>query len=109
MHQQYLITRDIKFPDQKQYAKPGDLIMFNDHTGSLSIYRNASLIGTVHFSASGLQEFLRLGWIVRPSSPTTPPPAPVPLAVAPVASEVPTEERTIEAEEGSKPRKAKKS
>ena len=65
MHRQYLITRDIKFPDQKQYAKPGDLIMFNDTTSSLAIYRGASLVGTVKFSSAGLNEFIRLGWITE--------------------------------------------
>ena len=65
MHHQYLTTHDIKFPDQKQYTKPGDLILFNDANASLTIYRDEALIGTVHFSKAGLLEFLRLGWIVR--------------------------------------------
>ena len=82
MHRQYLITRDIKFPDQKQYAKPGDLIMFNDTSSSLTIYRGSSIVGTVRFSSSGLQEFIRLGWITdvveappspkKPATPSTP-------------------------------------
>ena len=67
MQQQYLTTRDIKFPDQKQYTKPGDLILWNDVSGSLTIYRDEALIGTVHFSKSGLLEFIRLGWIVKPT------------------------------------------
>lgn len=65
MHHQYLTAHDIKFPDQKQYTKPGDLILFNDANSALTIYRDEDLIGTVHFSKSGLTEFLRLGWIVR--------------------------------------------
>lgn len=76
MHHQYLATRDIKFPDQKQYTKPGDLILFNDANASLTIYRNEVLIGTVHFSKSGLLEFLRLGWIVRPTEINASQPAP---------------------------------
>lgn len=65
MHHQYLTTHDIKFPDQRQYTKPGDLILYNDANSTLTIYRDEDLIGTVHFSKSGLTEFLRLGWIVR--------------------------------------------
>ena len=69
MHQQYIATRDVKFPDCKQYTKPGDVLMFNNVGNSLSIYRCDDLIGTVQFSTSGLQEFLRLGWITKPTEP----------------------------------------
>ncbi len=71
MHQQYISTRDVKFPDCKQYTKPGDVLMFNNVSNSLSIYRCDDLIGTVQFSASGLQEFLRLGWIIKPTESKT--------------------------------------
>lgn len=82
MHHQYLATRDIKFPDQKQYTKPGDLILFNDANASLTIYRNEALIGTVHFSKAGLLEFIRLGWIVRPTEVNATAPAPKAKRVA---------------------------
>lgn len=74
MQHQYLSTRDLKFPDQRQYTKAGDMLMYNDGAATLSIYRGNTLIGTVHFSKSGLTEFLRLGWITRPveSKPPTP-------------------------------------
>lgn len=67
MHQQYIASRDVKFPDCKQYTKPGDVLMFNSTNNTLSIYRCNDLIGTVQFSFSGLQEFLRLGWITKPN------------------------------------------
>lgn len=67
MHKQFTATRDIKFPDSKQYMKFGDVLLFDDTHKSMSIYRNGSLIGTVPFSSSGLQEFLRLGWVLDPS------------------------------------------
>ena len=67
MHHQYLTTRDIKFPDQKRYTKPGDLLLFNDANSTLTIYRNTDLVGTVHFSKGGLTEFMRLGWITHPT------------------------------------------
>lgn len=67
MHKQFTATRDIKFPDSKQYMKFGDVLLFDDMHKTMSIYRNGSLIGTVPFSSSGLQEFLRLGWILDPS------------------------------------------
>lgn len=67
MHQQYISTHDIKFPDSKQYMKPGDILLFNDTTKNLSIYRSSKLIGTVHFSSSGLAEFIRLGWVTKPT------------------------------------------
>ena len=67
MHHQYLTTRDIKFPDQKRYTKPGDLLLFNDTNSTLTIYRNTDLVGTVHFSKGGLHEFIRLGWIASPT------------------------------------------
>lgn len=67
MHKQFTATRDIKFPDSKQYMKFGDVLLFDDTHKSMSIYRNGALIGTVPFSSSGLQEFLRLGWILDPS------------------------------------------
>jgi hypothetical protein len=67
MHHQYQSVRDIKFPDQRQYTKPGDLLLYNDSNFQMSIYRNATLMGTVHFSKSGLQEFIKLGWIKKPT------------------------------------------
>lgn len=70
MHQQYVATRDVKFPDCKQYTKPGDVLLFNNSNSTLSIYRCDDLIGTVRFSHSGLQEFLKLGWITKPTDKT---------------------------------------
>ena len=66
MHQLYIATHDVKFPDCRQYTKPGDVLLFNSINRSLSIFRAEQLIGTVEFSSSGLQEFLRLGWITKP-------------------------------------------
>ena len=115
MQQQYLTTRDIKFPDQKQYTKPGDLILWNDITGSLTIYRDEALIGTVHFSKSGLLEFIRLGWIVKPTdikSQAAAKAALEPVKVNPALPEkdfsMSVEVHTVPSELPVKPRKAKK-
>ena len=77
MHKQFIATRDIKFPDSKQYMKFGDTLMFDAQHKSLSIYRNGTLIGTVSFSYSGLQEFMNLGWISDVSK------VPAPIAAKP--------------------------
>ena len=66
MLHQYLATHDIKFPDQRQYMKPGDQLMYNDTHQTMTVYRDSNLIGTVHFSKSALQEFQHLGWIKNP-------------------------------------------
>ena len=67
MLHQYQSDRELKFPDQRLYTKPGDILMYNDLTFALTIYRNSVLMGTVQFSRSGLQEFLRLGWVKKPT------------------------------------------
>ena len=64
---QYSASRDIKFPDQRQYMKQGDLLMYNDVTSAMTVYRNSNLIGTVRFSKSALEEFKHLGWITHPT------------------------------------------
>ena len=78
MLHQYQSDRELKFPDQRLYTKPGDLLMYNDLTFALTIYRNSVLLGTVQFSRSGLQEFLRLGWVKKPTEANSPPNLPVP-------------------------------
>ena len=78
MLHQYQSDRELKFPDQRLYTKPGDILMYNDLTFALTIYRNSVLMGTVQFSRSGLQEFLRLGWVKKPTEINSLPNLPVP-------------------------------
>jgi hypothetical protein len=113
MHKQFTATRDIKFPDSKQYMKYGDMLLYDEAHRSMSIYRNSNLIGTVPFSNSGLREFVKLGWIidasigVKQKATELAKAAKASKVVEPKKAEAPKEPESLEDEE--LPQKGKKS